>query len=142
MRQWPSCRPQSSDSAEARRGSLMPASASVRPPSAAAAAFAAAFGTNCGRSCVALAATSRAPAPRPGALLRLAGTAQDRRPAVAEPQLREPAGRQRLVRRGAAGRADSGCALPHLEVGLGSVPHVARQLVAALAAQRLEPVGV
>src|SRR5205814_9988168 len=83
-----------------------------------------------------------APAPRARALLRLAGVAQQRLPVRTEVNRAEPAPGHARTRRRAAGRRDPRRPLPHLQVGLGAVPHVALELRAAELAQRLEPVGV
>src|SRR5206468_8553659 len=91
---------------------------------------------------VAAAPAAHAPAPGSRALLRLPGVTQQRLPADTETKQTELGGTDVMAPRSAARRADPAGTLPHLEVGLGAVRHVLRELRAAHTPQVLEPVRV
>src|SRR2546423_1640674 len=85
---------------------------------------------------------AHAPPPGRWGLWGRAAPGRRRPPVGAEAHRPAPAARERTDRLVAAGHRNAVGALPHLEVGLGAVPQVLRQLLAADPAQVGEPVGV
>src|SRR3954447_18425702 len=89
-----------------------------------------------------VALSANAPTPGPVALLRLPGPLQELSPAGPDAQLRQPAAGDPAMWRPAGRRVDPRRALPHFEVGLGAVPHVALEPLAGVTLHVGQPVGV
>src|SRR5436190_17401125 len=89
-----------------------------------------------------VALSANAPTPGPVALLRLPGPLQELSPAGPDAQLRQPAPGDPAMWCPAGRRIDPRRALPHLEVGLGAVPHVALEPLAGVTLHVGQPVGV